>query len=184
MLEAAGYTFDVAPSTLDDTGLSPGRVSPDRWVMALALLKARWVAQRLVGLDEAVVLGADTVCVVDGEVVGQPADAESARGMLRRFLGRSHGVLTGVAVLSSGGVRELLVDRAEVSWGDVPASDLDTYIASEAWRGKAGGYNLSEVAGLGWPVTCNGDPSTVMGLPMRLLRGRLSAWSLSAGAAV
>jgi septum formation protein len=184
MLEAAGCSFEVAASTFDDAGLLLGRVTPDRWVMALALLKARWVTQRLSAGDDAVVLGADTVCVMDGAVIGQPGDAEAARGMLRGFLGRTHAVLTGVAFVSPRGGRELLVDRAEVRWGVVPERDLEAYLSSGAWRGKAGGYNLAEVAELGWPVTCDGDPGTVMGLPIRLLRERLSAWSVSAGAAV
>jgi septum formation protein len=56
-----------------------------------------------------------------------------------------------------------------VTWGDVDDDAIDEYVASGQWRGKAGGYNLEERLEAGWPIECEGDPTTVMGLPMRRL---------------
>ena len=61
------------------------------------------------------------------------------------------------------------MDQATVTWGDIDMSEVDQYIDSEQWRGKAGGYNLQDRIDAGWPITCAGDPATVMGLPMRRL---------------
>lgn len=173
MLEEAGLTFDIAEG-VDDGGLLPGSVDPEHWVAALAFLKAWSVAR---GLDEhAVVLGADTVCVHEGELLGKPANADEARAMLRAFVGGTHQVLTGVAIVTPDGRRELIVDSADVTWGPVNDDTIERYVASGEWRGKAGAYNLSERTDEGWPIECEGDPATVMGLPMRRLPERLDAW--------
>lgn len=178
MLEQAGFPFECA-SAVDDGGLAPGSVDAHEWVAALAFLKAWSVARDLD--DHAVVLGADTVCVAEGALIGQPADEESARAMLRSFVGGTHQVLTGVAIVTPDGRRELLVDAADVTWGIVDDDQLERYLRSGEWRGKAGAYNLSERHAEGWPIRCEGDPDTVMGLPMRRLPERLGAWSVTAG---
>lgn len=68
--------------------------------------------------------------------------------------------------------RWLFADRAAVRYGRVSDAAVDEYVASGLWRGKAGAYNLQERLEAGWPVRCEGDPATVMGLPMR----RLEPW--------
>lgn len=179
MLEEAGIAFDIAEA-VDDGELLPGSVDPEHWVAALAFLKAWSVARDLE--DQAVVLGADTVCVAHGSLLGKPADEAEARGMLRSFVGGTHQVLTGVAIVTPDGRRELIVDAADVTWGTVPDDRIDRYVGSGLWRGKAGAYNLSERLADGWPIECVGDPATVMGLPMRRLPPRLDHW-LGAGRA-
>lgn len=173
MLQEAGIAFEVAEG-VDDGGLLPGSVYAEHWVAALAFLKAWSVARELE--DHAVVLGADTVCAADGALLGKPADEPQARAMIASFVGGTHQVLTGVALVDPSGKRELIVDVADVTWGPVDDADIDRYIASGAWRGKAGAYNLSERQADGWPIECAGDPTTVMGLPMRRLPERLDAW--------
>lgn len=173
MLEDAGIAFDVAEG-VDDGGLLPGLADADHWVAALAFLKAWSVARDLD--DQSVVLGADTVCAADGSLLGKPADADEARQMLASFVGGTHQVLTGVALVAPTGRRELIVDAAEVTWGEVSDADIEGYVASGQWEGKAGGYNLSERQAEGWPIECVGDPTTVMGLPMQRLPERLDAW--------
>lgn len=186
MLAEAGYAHAVADRLLDDGGLVSGAVAPGAWVMALAYLKASWAARWLSQetAEETVVLGADTVCAHEGRVVGQPRDGAEARAMLRSFVGRAHGVVTGVATVGpGGGERELFFDSAVVTWGDVSEAAIESYVDSGAWRGKAGGYNLRERLEAGWPIACDGDPGTVMGLPMRMLGERLAAWGVRPGVA-
>lgn len=185
MLAEAGYAHAVADRLLDDGGLACGAVAPGAWVMALAYLKASWAARWLAAgsagesAEDSVVLGADTVCADEGRVIGQPRDGAEARAMLRSFVGRAHGVLTGVAIVGpGGGERELFFDSAVVTWGDVGEAEIEAYVDSGAWRGKAGGYNLRERLEAGWPIACEGDPGTVMGLPMRMLGERLVAWGV------
>jgi septum formation protein len=90
--------------------------------------------------------------------------------MLRSFVEGAHDVISGVALLDlAGGARLLFFDRAQVTWGRIASDQVEAYVASGAWRGKAGGYNLAERLRAGWPIEVRGDPATVMGLPIRRL---------------
>ena len=173
MLDDAGIAFEVAEG-VDDGGLLPGSVDAEHWVAALAFLKAWSVARDLE--ESAVVLGADTVCAADGTLLGKPADAADARAMLGSFIGGTHQVLTGVALVTPDGRRELIGDAADVTWGQLDETAIDRYIDSGDWQDKAGAYNLAERQADGWPSECAGDPTTVMGLPMQRLPARLDAW--------
>jgi len=117
------------------------------------------------------------MCLKDGRLLGQPADAADAEAMLRSLENGAHEVLTGVALLrvepDGSRTREVLVDRAWVRVGSIGAERIREYVASGEWRGKAGAYNLFERIDAGWPIEYSGDPTTVMGLPMRALVSRL-----------
>ncbi|MFT5423532.1 MAG: septum formation protein [Phycisphaerales bacterium] len=177
LLTEHGYEFGLAESGLDDGELHPGNVDPAEWVMALAYLKAIAAMREL---DPAQpprpVLGADTVCVVDGEVVGQPVDADDARRILLAVSNNSHEVLTGVAIVCpTSDRRDVFYERTLVTVGDL-SPFIEAYVASGGWRGKAGAYNLAERLAEGWPIEHGGDPTSIMGLPMRLLSTRLEAF--------
>jgi septum formation protein len=173
MLEGAGVPVTVLAPAIDDGPLRPGRVTPEDWVTALAYLKARCGADAIGRRQDGSVLGADTVCVSDGDILGQPGSAADALAMIHRMRDAEHAVLTGACVISLADSRRwLLVDRADVRIGHVSDDEIERYVASGEWRGKAGAYNLEDRIGAGWPIDCRGDPSTVMGLPMR----RLEPW--------
>jgi septum formation protein len=187
LLMEAGVDARIMPPDIDDARLRHGEVPPEWWVMALAYLKARRVSELLRKANPAacgIVLGADTVCALGREALGQPRDAQDARRMLRLMQGREHRTLTGVCLLmlkdSSGPAHPRLIvfDAAIVRIGELSENQIETYLASGDWHGKAGAYNLSERIDAGWPITCLGDPTTVMGLPMQ----RLTAWLAKARA--
>lgn len=174
LLTRHGIAHHAAHPGIDDGLLHSGNVSPEHWVASLAYLKA---AAGLASSPLLPVLGADTVCVKNGQVIGQPSDAEDARRILRLLEGGSHLVITGVALVWPGSSRrEIFTDRAEVHVGEIGTDRIESYIATGQWRGKAGAYNLAERLEAGWPIRCDGDPSTVMGLPMRALLPRLARW--------
>lgn len=175
LLSQAGYPHEVIPPDLDDARLRPGDVPPDFWPAALAYLKAsRVLRERLPAHDRrdgaSVVVGADTIVLKNNEIIGQPADAAHAEHILRALSGGVHRVVTGVAVLVPGRPRRLLFDQAIVRVGNLDDDRIAAYVASGQWRGKAGAYNLSERLADGWPITFEGDPACIMGLPMRLLK--------------
>jgi len=178
LLEEAGFSPVPLPADLDDSDLAPTLAPPAHWVTALAYLKARRVAETGGAGESLAVLGADTVVVKDGRVIGQPRDADHAREIIASLSGGAHDVLTGVALLRAGRPRRLLVDAARVEVGEIPAGEIESYVSSGEWRGKAGAYNLADRQRAGWPVRTSGDPGTVMGLPMRrltpILRGLFS----------
>jgi septum formation protein len=183
LLTEHGIEHESIHPGFDDGSLSPGNVTPEQWVAALAYLKAWAGAQSLGEESSRLLLGADTACLMDGQMIGTPSDAAEAERMIRGFMERDHEVLTGVALVEvspAGRVlsRHLFVDRATVNWGRVSEGQIRDYIASGAWAGKAGAYNLRERLEAGWPIRYDGDPSTIMGLPMKALirsLGRLSA---------
>ncbi|MEM7576153.1 MAG: Maf family protein [Planctomycetota bacterium] len=145
-----------------------------------ALRKAHSV-QALRTVRNAVILGADTVCVdVNGKWLGTPENVEALRSMLQSFVNASHNVVTAVGLLlvdAHGEVTEQTAwsDAATVSWGPVADVELQAYAQTNAWRGKAGGYNLDDRLAAGWPIRVQGDPTTVTGLPMDQLVSVLAA---------
>lgn len=167
LLEAAGVDHDVRPSGIDDGLLAMGDCPPAVWVMALAYLKAATTA-RQPGLHPATrVLGADTVCVNAGEILGQPRDEADAARMIRAMAGTTHEVLTGVAVVCPRtGRRTILVDRSLVTVGELADAQVADYLATGLWRGKAGAYNIAERLDAGWPIVYEGTIDSIMGLPV------------------
>ena len=159
----------VVASGVDDAGFVGGPVSIEWWSAALAYLKARSAGLRLAehGIEQGLVLGADTVVEHEGRCIGQPRDADDARRIIRLLRDGPHRVITGVALINpADDEREFLVDSANVSVGPISDESIEQYILSNGWVGKAGAYNLMERIQAGWPITFDGDPTTIMGLPM------------------
>lgn len=197
--------FDVIDPGVDDGQLrlggggagGPGGAPPGEWVRALAYLKARAGAERLAKQGHARpgmwVLGADTLVAFKGDILGKPRDAADARAMLLRLMNDRHDVLTGVALIPVGqsvaparaGIagEKSLVDRAVSHLGPLTPEQLDSYIASGQWAGKAGAYNLEERAAAGWSIRAEGDPTCVVGLPMRAIEPWLRPFRADAGGA-
>ena len=114
--------------------------------------------------DTLVVLGADTTVVCDGHVLAKPDDAADAMRMLRHLSGRTHQVLTGVAAVSRAGVLSG-VETTEVTFSEIPESDLAAYCATAEPLDKAGAYGIQGYAAR-WIPRIDGDYFNVMGLPI------------------
>ena len=168
LLEQAGIAFEAVAPGIDDAQLRmPPDGDPKRWVIGLAYLKACSLGrERREG--DSLVLGADTVVVKQGEVIGQPRSEADATQILYKLESGWHEVITGVAIVGQGR-RVVFAQSAKVCVGALGSERIDPYIASGQWRGKAGAYNLLERIDEGWPITYEGDPSTIMGLPMEKL---------------
>lgn len=178
--EQPGFEDGVLQSRSGGANTTWKEIAPNQWagqwVVSLAYLKA-WAGAKLASAKGRIVLGADTTCVVNGEMAGTPTSESEAREMLKSMVGKEHQVLTGVALIDLRDAagdpdrsRRMFVDRATVRWGDITDAQIDEYVASGAWQGKAGGYNLAERLAAGWPIVYEGDETTIMGLPMRKLR--------------
>ncbi|MBL9119379.1 MAG: septum formation protein Maf [Phycisphaerae bacterium] len=168
LLREAGFAPTVIESDIDDGGLPCGAVAPEAFVMALSWFKARRVVTQGAPAH-AVILAADTICVHENELLGKPRDAEHAAAMLRAMRNRAHRVVTGVTIVPvdrDAIARLIFVDVATVRLGAIADAAIDEYVDGGTWQGKAGAYNYSERVAAGWPVTCDGDPTGVMGLPM------------------
>ncbi len=170
LLREAGFDFTQAVPPFADPAqpISGGR-SPRTLAADLARQKALSLRPSID--DDAVILAADTLCVAaDGRLIGTPASRAEARRILVGFREAAHEVITGVALLRRlDPAPRLLVAAAAVLLGPLADDQIDAYLDTDQWRGKAGGYNLSERLDAGWPLTVTGDPTTVVGLPMRAL---------------
>ncbi|MCL6481388.1 MAG: Maf family protein [Firmicutes bacterium] len=162
ILRNAAIAFEVVPATVDESQ----RIgeTPETHVRRLAIAKVRAVAAGVV--PPALVLGADTAVLVDTLMLAKPASAEDARRMLRLLRGRTHEVLTGVALLRLP-EGELLVEheRTRVTFAALSDTEVDDYIASGEPFDKAGGYAIQGRAGRFIP-RIEGCYFNVVGLPL------------------
>lgn len=174
LLGRVGLSPVVAPADVDESVL-PGE-SADDYVVRVAADKAHAVAAAHPG---AVVLAADTAVVLDGEPLGKPADPADALDMLGRLAGRTHEVLSAVVVVDPDGIEHTALARASVTMAPSAHAELEWYVATGEPMDKAGAY---AVQGLGAALVdrVDGDPTTVIGLPLRptleLLRAAGVAW--------
>ncbi len=151
---------EIAAAEIDET---PGRRElPRDLARRLAEAKARCIAARF---SDDFVLGADTVVGCGRRVLGKAADADQARTYLNLLSGRAHRVYGGVSVITPDGraYRRMVVTR--VTFKRLTVAELDGYIASEEWRGKAGAYAIQGRAG-GFVSKINGSYTNVVGLPL------------------
>jgi septum formation protein len=134
-----------------------------------ALRKAR--AARRAGVPEAV-LGCDTLVVLDGVIYGKPPDAATARDTLRALGGRTHEVISGLALLLADGRSEIAertaVARSRVTFRTIDAQLLDWYVGTQEWRGRSGGYAI-QGAGAALALAVDGEEENVVGLPLATL---------------
>lgn len=161
LLEMLRIPFRVIAPDVDER-VQPGE-QPERYVTRLARAKAAAVAARVPG---GVVLAADTTVVLDGEIFGKPESPSDAVAMLRRLQGRTHEVLTAVAVARDAAV-EAALDVSRVTFRPLGVETLTEYAATGEPLDKAGAY---AVQGLGASLIerVEGDFFGVMGLPLRL----------------
>lgn len=159
-----GLEFRVLPSGVDEQRL-PGE-APEPHVERLARDKALEVAGRLAG-DPArpCVLAADTLVLIDDFILGKPEDDADAQRMLARLSGRTHRVLTAVAVADAGAaLRESAVFATEVGFRALDARAVAAYVASGEGRDKAGSYAIQGL-GAGLVARISGSYTNVVGLP-------------------
>lgn len=169
LLSAAGFAFDVDVANVDET-LHAGE-APEDYARRVAFAKARVVARRR---PEAIVIGADTIVVVDDHVLGKPVDDADARRMLEQLSGRAHRVLTAVAVVAPAGESGEIVET-RVWMQSLAPEEIAEYVASGEPRDKAGAYAIQGRASRFIP-RIEGEYSNVVGLPIsavsRLLRNQ------------
>ncbi len=163
LLAAAGIAFEVDTANVDETPRAGE--APRDYVRRLAEAKARAVTVRH---PAGLVLGADTTVVVDGTILGKPVDATDAGDMLRRLSGRSHQVLTGVALVRDGRTVEVDVAVTDVWFAPMTGADIDAYVATGEPMDKAGAYAIQGRASC-FVTRIDGSYSNVVGLPVALV---------------
>ena len=166
LLRAAGIEFDVTPADVDES--MDVKDQPDGYARRVAQLKAEAVIPQARGRS---ILGADTIVVVDNEVLGKPADAADARRMLGLLSGRAHTVLTAVCLLNPaaelGGV-QTDVACTSVEFAPLSPAEIAWYVASGETADKAGAYAIQGLASR-FVTRIDGSYSNVVGLPVAVV---------------
>ena len=160
LLNQMGLTFTVKPVDADES-LTPG-LSPREQVKLLSLRKAQAAAESFG--PEPVILTADTVVVLDGKVLGKPANEEDAINMLTELSGRTHQVMTGVTVICGNHTRTF-TEVTDIHFRDLTDKEIRAYVATGEPMDKAGSYGIQGGAAL-FCERMVGDYYNVMGLPV------------------
>ena len=178
LLRAAGFAFEIRAVDIDER-VQPGE-APDVYVRRLAMEKSGRAMELLAGegraegparaedRDGPAVLGADTAVVVDGTILGKPADDRDAASMLRRLSGRPHQVMTGVSLRTPKG-ESGRVETTTVEFSPLGDADIAWYVESGEGRDKAGAYAIQGLASRFIPRV-HGSYSNVVGLPIAAVR--------------
>lgn len=169
LLELFEVPFEVVVSGFDEQVVVADE-APDL-VMGLAMEKARIVTKQLddEGCYDCLVIGADTVIDLDGEIIGKPKNKSEAKQIIDRLQGRSHRVVSGICVWSvETREHEVRVDETWVHLLSMTKAQIDAYIETNEWKGKAGGYQIQRSIAK-YVATIEGRVSTIIGLPLLVL---------------
>ncbi len=175
ILRDAGISFSVLSSAVDETPY--GNESPQQMVQRLADAKADLVAARAVG--PAILIAADTVVVLDGQILGKPRSTDDARRMLEFFSGRTHSVVTGVTLIRLPEMeRRQFVESTLVTFAPLSRDEISRYLSTDEPYDKAGAYAIQGHAGR-YISRIEGCYFNVVGLPLARLVAALQelGWS-------
>ncbi|HEX8912383.1 MAG TPA: Maf family protein [Humisphaera sp.] len=170
LLAEAGYAFEVVPADVDESDVPPA-AKPAEVAALLAARKAAVVAARC---PDAATLAADTVVALGDQTLGKAADADDARRILRLLGGTAHEVITGVRVVRpAAGVDVARTVRSTVRMRAMTDAELEAYIATGLWQGKAGAYGIQDQDP--FVTRIDGSLTNIVGLPMDEARAMLAA---------
>jgi septum formation protein len=165
LLRDAGYAFVLEPANLDEER-HPGKLLPRELALYLAQAKANAIGQKH---RRDVTLAADTIVAFGDMPIGKPANEAAAREIIRLLSGTTHIVITAVALCCPDrGIDWVAAAMSAVRMRVLNGREVDDYVASGLWKGKAGGYGIQDDRPL---ITCvSGSTTNVIGLPMTLTR--------------
>jgi septum formation protein len=162
LLHQIGVSFRLVGTSVDETARLVENAPA--YVLRLAAAKADAGWQTSGGAGDAPVLAADTAVVLDGKILGKPADRQDAEEMLRQLSGRTHEVLTAVALRSAAGLQSR-ISRSEVTFRTITVPEAQAYWETGEPSDKAGGYAIQGRAAV-FVADLRGSFSGVMGLPL------------------
>jgi septum formation protein len=169
LLEQVGLKAAVQPCDLEE--IFDAALSPAENATILALAKAECVARNV---GEGFVLGADTIVVLDGRMLGKPDNAADAVRMLQELSGKTHSVATGIALVDRPSNRHMTgVEITEVTFRDLPLDEIEEYVAGGSPLDKAGAYGIQDDYGAVFVTRIVGCYYNVVGLPLSRLHRML-----------
>jgi len=165
LLKTLGMKFAVHPAATEERG--DPRLQPPEMALSIAEAKAEAVAAR--SPRRAIIIAADTMVVVDEQILGKPQDDADARRMLKMLSGRKHLVITAIALIDNAtGQHVADCDITELTWKELSERDIEEYLQSGEHRGRAGAYGIQGRAAQ-FTQKIDGSMTNVIGLPLELL---------------
>ena len=161
--------FRIIPADIDET--LPEDISAEKSAEFLAVKKAKHISEKY---PESVVIGSDTVVVIDGEILGKPKDPADAERMLKKLSRKTHAVITGVCI-SCGEISESFSCKTSVKFFPLTDEEIREYIATGEPMDKAGAYGI-QGKGCLLAESVEGDFFNVVGLPASMLKRRLESF--------
>jgi septum formation protein len=161
LLHQIGLSFTVQESGVDEH-ISDG-IAPEEVVRRLSLEKASRVAERL---HDGIVIGADTIVVLDGKILGKPSSKGEAISMLSKLGGKTHTVFTGFAMIDVAKKSYVDYEKTEVTFRRLSIEEIECYVESGSPMDKAGAYGIQDDYGAVFVERINGCFYTVVGFPL------------------
>ena len=179
ILDNNNIISSVEPSNLDEDvvkeSLLKEKASPELISISLAELKANKVSQKK---NDVLVLGADSVIDLDGELISKPKNREEAMKILRKLNGKSHNLISSVCISKNGSMIWKHTDKATLTMKNMTENDLKDYLAKIS-DDKLFAYNVYQIEGEGRKLfsSIEGDENTIMGLPIMKIKEYLSNYN-------
>lgn len=179
LLQQIGLPVRVMPSQINEQDYYSALLTPAEFVERVALAKAQSVADRVQPEENCIVIGADTIVVLDNRIIGKPKSAEGAVSILRDLSGRCHQVYTAVALLEIGGHQRQSVNHtcSQVWLREIPPAAIEAYVATGEPMDKAGAYAVQGLASI-FVEKIEGCYFNVVGLPLSTLATMLESWGI------
>ena len=175
LLREARIAFESVPPRHDEPDAARWRFSPEEFAQSASYFKARSVAD---DYPDRVILAADTVVSLDERLFGKPTDRDDARRILSTLAGTTHQVITGAALYEPAASRRLIEHAVtHVTMRPMPADELEAYLDSGQWQGKAGAYGIQD-RGDAFVERTDGSFSNVVGLPIELVLDMLAHFGI------
>lgn len=173
LLRESGWSFEITPAIDQEPPVPDEHDEPAHWAQRMSLQKAQCVArQARTGL----ILAGDTIAAMGNRVIGKPADRAHAEKILRALMGTTHQVITALALLDAASGRSLVRhDVTMVQMRQLSDAELEEYLDSGEWEGKAGAYGIQD-RGDKFVERIEGSFTNVVGLPVELLDRMLTEW--------
>lgn len=170
ILKRARLPFEILVTNVEEDRFKKENANPIEFVKQLANAKVLKAKEKLIQENkDAIIVAADTVVELDGEIIGKAKDEEHAFKILKKLVGKSHNLITGIAVTETYNPKIIIThDSTSVKFLDLTDKEIWAYIRTGEWQGRAGAYSIRERASL-FIESIKGSSSNVIGLPMNKL---------------
>lgn len=172
LLESASIDFEMVPNGFDESSVAYND-DPEDYCQTLALKKAEYLLDMY---PDKVILTADTIVEIEGDILGKPKDEFEAIEMLNRLNDKKHRVYTGVCIVN-GSHTDVFVESASVTFKKISSLDIESYVKTKEPMDKAGAYAIQGI-GSKFIAEYNGDFHTIMGLPLKTVLKKLETFGI------